>query len=268
MIEYPNISPIIFSLGPFQVRWYGLAYLAGILLGGLLIKKPLHSKLALNNDQIINFLTYIMIGVFVGGRLGYVFIYNPSFYLHHPLEIFALWKGGMAFHGGALGAAVSVFVFAKHNNRNAWIGLDLLSIGATVGLTFGRLANFINGELIGRVSTVPWAMVFPNGGDFTRHPSQLYESLGEGVFLLCILSILFKYMSLRPGQLFACFLWGYGAIRFFLEFFRAPDPQLSALFLDLTMGQYLCSLMLLLGGAVWYFSSQNMRFGNYSDSKR
>lgn len=256
-LAFPQIDPVLIELGPLAIRWYALAYVAGIFLGWMLLKRmseqcspPLLSEKAL--DDVI---LYAVLGIILGGRLGYVLFYNPAYYFHFPLEALKVWQGGMSFHGGLVGITIAMLLFARRFQIPFLKLTDLLAICAPIGLFFGRLANFINGELWGRTTDVPWAVVFPSGGDVPRHPSQLYEAMLEGALLFVILLWLSKQTALRvkPGVLSGLFLLGYGLARAFVEFFREPDEQLGFLFQFFTMGQLL-SLPMVLGGlalAVW-----------------
>jgi len=243
---YPKISPYFLKIGSFELRWYGLAYLLGFLLGFLLVKPELKKKFGLSSDEAMTFLTWLIAGVIVGGRVGYVLFYDFGYYLSHLLEIVALWHGGMSFHGGVIGVCVALFWFSKQHNISFLGLMDLVAWVAPLGIFFGRVANFVNGELYGRISTVPWAMVFPNGGPFLRHPSQLYEALGEGLILFLLLTVL-KFRSKTPGVLLGVAFVLYGSIRFFLEFFREPDAQLGFVLASLSMGQLLCLAMISFG---------------------
>ncbi len=266
-IAYPDISPVALSLGsfdllghtfgPFDIRWYALAYITGLLVGrwyvGQLVKK---SPFAMSEQQVDDFLLWATLGVVLGGRLGYVLFYKPSFYLQNPGEILAMWHGGMSFHGGALGVISAIIIYSKLNKLNLFAVGDAICCAVPIGLFFGRLANFINGELYGRVAPdLPWGMVFPNGGPDPRHPSQLYEAGMEGLILFTILLGLWKLTALkeRTGVLAGVFLTGYGLARIISETFRQPDSFLGFLVGDwLTMGQVL-SLPLIAAGLtiVW-----------------
>lgn len=232
-IPYPVIDPVAFSLGPVEVRWYGLAYMAGILFGWLYARRLVARKDLWNDKppmtvgQADDFLLWITLGIVVGGRLGFVLFYEPSYYWEHPEEIPALWGGGMAFHGGLLGVVIAVAIFAWRKNINPLSLGDIASASTPFGLLFGRLANFINGEVVGRPTDLPWAMVFPGAGDEPRHPSQLYEGLLEGVVLFIILRIAtHRFGALnRPGTVFGLFLVFYGIFRSALEFVREPHPD-------------------------------------------
>ena len=247
-----DLSPIALDLGFFQLRCYSLAYLAGIVLGYYylrrLIKEPGAPMARRHADD---FVFYVTLGIILGGRLGYVFFYQPALYLANPLQALKLWDGGMAFHGGLIGSVLAVLYLARRN------GLSFLRVGdyaclcGTFGLFFGRVANFVNGELWGRPSDVPWAIVFPTGGPVPRHPSQLYEAALEGLLLFAIMWLLFWYTRARykPGMLAGVFIFGYGVARFVVEYFRNPDDHLTdfAMRTGLSMGQWLTLPMLLLG---------------------
>ncbi|NQY74953.1 MAG: prolipoprotein diacylglyceryl transferase [Candidatus Margulisbacteria bacterium] len=247
MIHYPQIDPVFFSIGPFHFRWYGLMYILGILLGFLLIRKDLRNKLSLNGDQIMTLATYIILGIILGGRLGYILFYELPYFLQHPVSIFKIWQGGMSFHGGAIGAVVSLYAYHTFYKKDFIVLLDLLGYASPIGLGLGRIGNFINGELLGRISKAPWAMIFPEGGPYLRHPSQLYEAFFEGFILFLLLFLCRKHIPLKNGQLFSLFLMGYGIFRFMIEFFREPDLQIGFIFHYFTLGQILCVLMILFG---------------------
>jgi len=247
MLPYPRIDPVIFQLGRLQVRWYGLMYVIGFSASYLLVKKQIVEK----NDRLMarhfdNLNVTLILSLILGARLGYVLFYNLAYYADHPREILAIWQGGMSFHGALVGLLVGGFLFCQKTGLNFLRTADLYVVTAPIGLGLGRLGNFINGELYGRVSDVPWAMVFPGGGPLPRHPSQLYECLLEGVLLFLILWPLRK-KNYPPGFLLGFFLIGYGLLRFGVEFFRQPDQQLGFLFSFVTMGQLLSALMVALG---------------------
>ncbi len=253
MITYPEIDPEIARIGPLSIRWYGMMYLAGFLLSYLLVRFQVRKKnLPISRTMIESLYAYIILGLLIGARLGYVIFYNLPFYLKKPLEIFAVWHGGMSFHGGLLGCIVSGFIFTKRYRLDFWQLSDLVVVTAPIGLGLGRLGNFINGELYGRVSDVPWAMVFPEGGPLPRHPSQLYELLLEGIVLFGILWYLKDRITTR-GYLSATFLLLYGLFRFSLEFFREPDPQIGFILGFITMGQILSTIMVFIGLFIFYF---------------
>jgi phosphatidylglycerol:prolipoprotein diacylglycerol transferase len=250
-IPYPVINPIIIEIGPFAIRWYALAYIAGLVIGWryclALAKQPPLVTTAL---QIDDFLVWATLGVVLGGRLGYVLFYRPSDYLHDPLEILAVWHGGMSFHGGAIGVLAAIVLFARQRKINAFAFGDIIVCAAPIGLFFGRIANFINHELWGRVADVPWAMVFPQTDGLPRHPSQLYEAFLEGVVLFLIVNALAHFTRIRerPGALSGVFLIGYGLARIVAEFFREPDSFLNYVaFGWVTMGQVLSLPFVLVG---------------------
>lgn len=257
-IAFPVFDPIAIAIGPIAIRWYALAYIGGIVLGWLyaraLIKnvKLWGGPAPITLPQMDDFILWVTIGIIVGGRTGYVLFYNLPFFMAHPAEIFELWKGGMSFHGGFLGCVAAVMWFARRN------GIPILSLGdittavAPIGLLLGRLANFINSELWGRPadSSVPWAMVFPNGGPLPRHPSQLYEAGLEGILLFIVLFAMIRAGALkRPGLILGSFIALYALARITGEFFREPDPQLGFLWGGLTMGMLL-SVPMIIAGAI------------------
>tara|TARA_Y100001970_G_scaffold281281_1_gene391705 strand:+ start:317 stop:1126 length:810 start_codon:yes stop_codon:yes gene_type:complete len=247
MLVYPNIDPIIFSLGPLHIRWYSLAYIAGILLPFLIFKQAYRHSLKMSMDDIFNYISYLILGVIIGGRIGYVLFYDFIEFMKSPHLIIAIWRGGMSYHGGAIGAIISTILFAKRYHINKLMLLDLLAIGSTIGIFLGRIANFINGELFGRVTTSPLGMVFPMGGHLPRHPSQLYESFAEGFLLFLILWIIRRYLTPKPGILGSIYLILYGSFRFVLEFFREPDAHLGFVIHIFSLGQLLCIVEILIG---------------------
>ena len=250
MLAYPEIDPVLVQLGPLAIRWYGLAYLGGVLAAYLYVKKIFIQEHGFTPDQVLSLITNIVLGIMLGGRIGYMLFYNFSSLLASPLSLFAVWEGGMSYHGGAIGAALAVIVFCYQHKISFWPVLDLLAIGSTFGLFFGRVAHFINAELWGRVTDVSWAMVFPGGGPLPRHPSQLYEALLEGLVLFLILHGLRIKLSLKQGQLFGVYVFFYGLFRFIIEFFREPDAHLGFVFAWMSIGQVLCVVMMCLGVVV------------------
>ncbi|HWB43915.1 MAG TPA: prolipoprotein diacylglyceryl transferase [Hyphomicrobiaceae bacterium] len=255
-IPYPAIDPVAIHLGPLSVKWYGLAYMAGLLLGWFYIKYLLRRDALWPNarppfppQQVDDLLLYMTLGVLLGGRLGYVLFYEPRHFLEHPLEIPAVWHGGMSFHGALLGSILAIVAFARRARADMWSVMDLCAAATPMGLFFGRLANFINGELVGRPTTVPWAMVFPGEGPVARHPSQLYEAALEGLVLFLVLLWLTRAkLSLRkPGFTAGAFLLGYGLARSFGELFRQPDPGHILTIGPLTPG-IVYSVPMILGG--------------------
>jgi phosphatidylglycerol:prolipoprotein diacylglycerol transferase len=258
LIAFPVFDPIALSLGPIAIRWYALAYITGIVLGWIyarsLVKKERlwGGSVPITLVQLDDFILWVTIGIIVGGRTGYVLFYNPAFFFQHPAEIFQLWNGGMSFHGGFLGCVAAVMLFARKNDISILSLGDITTAVGPIGLFLGRLANFINSELWGRAadSSVPWAMVFPNGGPLPRHPSQLYEAGLEGILLFTILAVMIRMGALkRPGLILGSFIAIYGLARITGEFFREPDPQLGFLWGGLTMGMLL-SVPMIIAGAI------------------
>ena len=247
-----NIDPILVDLGVIRVSWYGLMYIFGFLASYLLVRYQMKRKdFGVSKLDVENLYFYLILGLIIGARLGYVLFYNLKDYLADPLEIFAIWHGGMSFHGGLIGVLIVGILFSWKNKKSFWKIADLFIVTAPIGLGLGRIGNFINGELYGRVTQVPWGMIFPKGDSLLRHPSQLYESALEGGVLFLILWFL-KDKKLPTGGLLAVFLSVYGVFRFFLEFFREPDPQLGFVLGPFTMGQTLSALMII-GGIVLFF---------------
>ncbi len=247
MIQYPDISPIIFHIGPFALRWYGLAYAAGFTIWYLYMSAKERKKRIGIEESLDSLVTYAVLGVIFGGRIGYILVYNLPYYLAHPLNMFAVWQGGMSFHGGATGLVIAGLIFCKRYKVNFYSIADESVVIAPIGLFFGRIANFINGELYGRVTNVPWAMVFPSGGPLPRHPSELYEAFLEGIVLFAIMLITKKYFLKIKGKLFWQFIFLYGLFRFLVEFTRQPDPQLGFIVAGFSMGQLLSLPMIIIG---------------------
>ncbi len=246
-IPYPNISPIFFELGPLQFRWYGLMYLLGLTAAYFLITRRVdRNGLAISRDQIYDMIVWAALGIFIGGRLGYTLFYNFSYYIQHPAKIIAVWEGGMSFHGGLLGTIVSLMWFGKRRGIPLYTIADLAAAVTPIGLGFGRLGNFINGELYGRATDVDWCMVFPNGGPACRHPSQLYEAGLEGLLLFSVLWLV-ERRATPPGTVFWTFITGYGICRMIVELFREPDAHIGFIFGSLSMGQILSLPMLVVG---------------------
>lgn len=258
-LPFPDIDPIIVSIGPLAIHWYGLAYVVGILFGWWYAKRLIVTQKLwpagmpqMKPEDIDDFLVWAALGIVLGGRVGYILFYDLSRYLANPLDIFAVWQGGMSFHGGFTGTVIAMILFCRKRGIPVWTLFDLIAAGTPVALGLVRCTNFINSELWGRITDVPWAFEFPNGGPFTRHPSQLYEALLEGLVLFVGLRILtHRYKKLgSPGFVAGAFVTGYGLIRIFIEFFREPDRQLGYLWGGwLTMGMLLSLPMVLVG--VW-----------------
>jgi len=259
MIAYPDIDPVLIHIGPLQIRWYGLMYVLGFAGCYLLVKiqaKKFHLQRL--SDHLDSLNLAIILGVLVGGRLGYVLFYNPGYYLHHPAEILATWQGGMSFHGGCIGVLLAGAYACRKYRLEFWKTADLFVVTVPIGLGLGRLGNFINGELYGRATSLPWGMIFPHGGLVPRHPSQLYEAFLEGIVLFCILWRLKDKPWRREnpwphGSLVALFLCLYGLFRFTVEFVRQPDPQLGLLWAGLSMGQLLSLVMILAGSILFLY---------------
>jgi phosphatidylglycerol:prolipoprotein diacylglycerol transferase len=262
IIPFPAFDPVLLQIGPFAVRWYALAYIAGILLGWLYARAlvraeaPWGGPAPLQVADYDDFVLWVTLGIILGGRIGYVLVYNPGYFAAHPLEALQLWKGGMSFHGGFLGCVAAVVLFARARSLSILTVGDLTCAAAPIGIFLGRIANFINAELWGRPSEVPWAMVFPTGGPFPRHPSQLYEAGLEGLVLLGVLGYMIRRGALkRPGLVTGVFALGYGLARSFCELFREPDAQLGFLWGRLTMGMLL-SVPLMLAGIAFIVAAR------------
>ena len=256
-----GLDPIIFQIGPFALRWYSLAYIGGILVAWWYILRLIAKPGApMAPRHIDSFVTWITLGIILGGRIGYVLFYEPAKYLDAPLEALKLWEGGMSFHGGLVGTLVAIWGFVRLNGLSFLRFADYVAVTIPFGLCFGRVANFINGELWGRPTDVPWGIVFPGGGPLPRHPSQLYEAALEGPVLFAVLWWLFHRTQARyyPGRLMGVFALLYGLFRFIVEYFREPDAQLGILDWGLTMGQTLC-LPLILGGLYFIVTSKGRR---------
>ena len=257
MLAYPQFNPVALQLGPVAIHWYGITYLVAfglfIWLGAKRVQLAQFASRGWTRRDIEDLLFYGVLGVVLGGRIGYVLFYKPGYYAAHPLEVFAVWKGGMAFHGGLLGVLVAMAVFARMRGRRFLAVTDLIAPCVPTGLASGRIGNFINGELPGRAAdpSLPWAMIYPQSGStMPRHPSSLYQFLLEGLLLF----VLLWFYAKKPrglGQVSGVFLIGYGVLRFIAEFFREPDDFLGLLSLGLSMGQWLCVPMVLAGMALW-----------------
>lgn len=265
MLIHPEINPIALQLGPLAIHWYGLTYLAAFgLFMWLGFRRLRHEPFASITGpgawarrDVEDILFLGVMGVILGGRVGYCLFYKPAYYLSHPLEIFAVWQGGMSFHGGMLGVLLAMVWFARSRHRPWLQVMDFVAPCVPTGLAAGRVGNFINGELWGRVSSpdLPWGMVFRGAGDLPRHPSQVYQFLMEGL-LLFVLLWLYARTERKPGQVSAVFLLGYGVFRFIAEFFREPDAHLGLLSLGMSMGQWLCIPMIVGGVVMWWWAGQ------------
>ena len=252
-----NFDPVAFQIMSFEIRWYSLAYIAGIIIGWLLCKKILIQKSDIN-EKFDDYITYLVIGMIIGGRLGYIIFYNFSYYINNFFDIFKVWEGGMSFHGGLIGIIIASILFTKKHNQDSFLYMDLVSLVAPIGIFFGRLANFINSELYGTPTDIPWAVTFIQVDNLSRHPSQLYEAILEGVILFIIL-MYFKnkdYLK-KPGLISGLFLIFYSIFRFFIEFVRVPDEQLGYLIFELSMGQIISLIFFVIGIILFYLKNEN-----------
>lgn len=259
ILPFPQIDPVIFQIGPLAVHWYGLAYVAGILIGWYYARRLVQNTSLWRNGepaatlaQLDDFLLWAAGGIVLGGRIGYILFYDLGSVLENPIRALEIWNGGMSFHGGFLGTTLAMIIFARRNGIAIWSMFDIVAAVVPIGLFFGRIANFVNGELWGRLSSMPWAMVFPTGGPFARHPSQLYEAALEGLVLLAVIAwFIYRRHALKsPGLVTGIFVLGYAASRIFVEFFREPDAQIGYLAGGwLTMGMLLSLPMALVG--IW-----------------
>tara|TARA_B100001540_G_C15725608_1_gene605147 strand:+ start:39 stop:809 length:771 start_codon:yes stop_codon:yes gene_type:complete len=250
-----NFDPVAIQIFSLEIRWYSLSYIFGIILGWIYCKKIIKDKnISILFDDLIS---YLILGIIIGGRLGYILFYNPNYYLNNLIEIPMIWKGGMSFHGGLIGVIVTTIIFSKKNNINKYIFLDLISASAPIGIFLGRVSNFLNSELYGRETDVPWSVIFLKIDNLSRHPSQLYEAILEGIFLFIIFLLFIKknYLS-RPGLISSIFLILYSLLRFFVEFYRAPDEQIGFLLFNITMGQFI-SLIFFSFGLYLYSKKKN-----------
>ena len=242
-----NFDPVAIQIFSIEIRWYSLAYIIGILLGWILSKRFFISNVELK-EKFDDFLTFVILGIIIGGRLGYVILYNPNYYLDNLIDIFKIWEGGMSFHGGLIGVVLASIYFAKKNNQNFFIYLDVISIVAPIGIFFGRIANFINSELYGAETNLPWAVQFIKIDNLYRHPTQLYEAIFEGLILFLILIYLRKKGLMKiTGLMSGIFLICYSIFRFIIEFLRVPDEQIGYLLFNLTMGQIISCIFFLIG---------------------
>lgn len=254
-----DINPVIVNLGPLEIRWYGLFYLISFLLGFLLLRKNFRFRdIKLDSTDYENFIFSLCLGVIIGGRLGYILFYNLSHYIQNPLRVLAVWQGGMSFHGGAAALIYLGWRFCRKHKLNFYQVADATAPIASIGLGLGRLGNFINGELYGKVTDLPWGIIFPDGGSQPRHPSQLYEMLLEGVLLFIITQTVLT-RSKRIGLVFWLWLTGYGVFRFLIEFIRLPDEQIGYIWEFLTMGQILSSVMIIIGVCGLIFHNPNQK---------
>lgn len=261
-----NFDPVLIDFGLFQIRWYSIAYILGIVLGWIyaikIIKITSKNKYGyepIKTSDFDDLIIYLVLGIVLGGRLGYVLFYNLEFYSQNFFEIFKIWQGGMSFHGGLLGIIVSIFIFSKNKNTSFFKYSDIIACVAPIGLFLGRIANFINGELFGKISTLPWAVIFPSGENISRHPSQIYEALLEGIILFILINFfaLKKNLLFKNGYISALFIILYSVFRILSEYFREPDEHLGYFFNYFSMGTLLSFLTLIAGFLVIFFMKKN-----------
>jgi phosphatidylglycerol:prolipoprotein diacylglycerol transferase len=256
-MQFPSLDPVFLHIGPLQLRWYGLMYVLSFIITYFILRSESRRKqLPLTSDDLADLVFYGAMGVVLGGRLGYILFYKLGFYLTHPLQVFAVWEGGMSFHGGFLGVILAFVLFSRRKNIPFFCLIDMAALCAPVGLGLGRIGNFINGELYGRQTDVPWGIIFPGGGDLPRHPSQLYEATLEGLLLFLIVHFAAK-RSTTTGVPAWTFVAGYGLFRFIVEFFRQPDEHLGFLLGPFSMGQLLSFPMFILGSVMVYRLSRS-----------
>mgnify|MGYP003328018921 FL=1 len=252
-----NFDPVAIEIFSLEIRWYSLAYIVGILFGWFVAK-----KIFIKNDGISknfdDYITYLIIGIILGGRIGYILFYNLEFYSNNLIDIFKIWEGGMSFHGGLIGIIIASIIFGKRNNQNPFLYMDIVALVAPIGIFFGRIANFINAELYGKVTDLPWSVTFIQIDNLPRHPTQIYEALLEGIILFLILkNFKNKDFLFKPGLISSLFLIFYSIFRFSIEFLRVPDEQLGYLLFNLTMGQILSVILILTGLVLFYFKNEN-----------
>lgn len=256
-----NLSPILFDLGFFSIRWYSLAYIAGIILGWWFGKKIIFQKFQKTHNEISekfdDLIAYLIFAIIIGGRAGYVIFYNFEFYFFNPIDILKIWEGGMSFHGALIGIIAATYFFSKKKNLSSLLLLDVIACVAPIGIFFGRIANFINGELVGKITSVSWSVIFPSVDMNPRHPSQIYEAIFEGLILFIILNIIINKKNYLTGTCSYLFLIFYGIFRIFSELFREPDIQIGYIFNFITMGMILSLFMILSGIVLYKFTKKN-----------
>lgn len=245
-----NFDPVALSFFSLEVRWYSLAYIFGIIFGWIYCKKLINDKKL--NYLFDNYVTYLIVGIILGGRLGYVIFYNLDFYIRNPLEIFMIWTGGMSFHGALIGIIISSYFFSKKNKQQIFFFLDLVAISSPIGIFFGRIANFVNGELIGKTTDANWGVIFPLIDNYPRHPSQLYEAFLEGILLFFLMNLIYFRKNYKIGDCSYSFLIFYGILRIISEFFREPDVQIGYLFSSISMGIALSAAMICAGTFLYF----------------
>ncbi len=251
-----NFDPVAFQIFSLEIRWYSLSYIFGLIFGWYYCKKFLiqDNKISRSFDD---YLTYLIIGIILGGRLGYVILYNPLYYFNNPFEIIMIWQGGMSFHGAVIGIILATYYFSKKNNLELFKFLDLVAMASPPGIFLGRISNFINSELYGRETDIFWSVIFKSIDSIKRHPSQIYEAIFEGIILFILLNFVYKKYLIKPGLISSLFLIYYSIFRFFVEYTREPDLQIGYLIFNLTMGQ-IVSIIFLLSG-IFLFRIQNVK---------
>tara|TARA_Y100000590_G_scaffold470125_1_gene662144 strand:- start:1845 stop:2633 length:789 start_codon:yes stop_codon:yes gene_type:complete len=257
-----NFDPVFVNLGFFQIKWYSIAYILGIILGWIYAIKIIKLKdnlIIIKPESFDNLVIYLIFGIILGGRLGYVFFYNFDYFIQNPLEILKLWHGGMSFHGGLLGVIIATLIFSKNKKINFLNFTDVIACVAPIGLFLGRIANFINGELFGKASTLPWAVIFPGGGGIARHPSQIYEAILEGIILFILLNFfaLKKNLLIKTGYISGLFLIFYSILRIISEYFREPDAHIGYIFFYFSMGTLLSLISFLAGCLIIFYKKKN-----------
>ena len=253
-----NLDPVLLNIGLISIRWYSLAYIFGIVIGWWYGKKIIIKRFQVNEDKSLSskfddIITYIVIGIIIGGRLGYIIFYNFDFYIQNPLNVFKIWEGGMSFHGALIGVIIATYFFSKKEKISTFLLLDVIACVAPIGIFLGRLANFINGELVGKTTDVPWSVIFPTIDMMPRHPSQLYEAFFEGLILFIVINLILSKRDYKIGTCSYMFLIFYGCFRIISEFFREPDIQVGYLFNYLSMGSILSIMMIILGFLIYNF---------------
>ena len=252
-----NFDPVAIEIFSLEIRWYSLAYIFGILFGWFVAKKIFITNEDINK-KFDDYITYLIIGIILGGRIGYILFYNLEFYSNNLIDIFKIWEGGMSFHGGLIGVIIASIIFGKRNNQDPFLYMDIVALVAPIGIFFGRISNFINAELYGKVTDLPWSVTFIQIDNLPRHPTQIYEALLEGIILFVILiNFKNKKFLFKPGLISSLFLIFYSIFRFSIEFLRVPDTQLGYLLFNLTMGQILSLLLILTGLVLFYFKNEN-----------
>ena len=252
-----NFDPVAIEIFSLEIRWYSLAYIVGILFGWFVAKKIFIKNQDINK-KFDDYITYLIIGIILGGRIGYILFYNIEYYLNNLIDIFKIWEGGMSFHGGLIGIIFASIIFGKRNNQNPFLYMDIVALVAPIGIFFGRISNFINSELYGKITDVPWSVTFVQIDNLSRHPTQIYEAILEGIILFIILmNFQRKNFLFKPGLISSLFLIFYSIFRFSIEFLRVPDAQIGYIFFNLSMGQILSVILILAGLVLFYFKNEN-----------